>query len=81
MLRVATPGGAGSQRLLDRLRSDWGALRMPTLPDKQAEILRKLDIEGLLGTDLMVVGDKRIFSLRMGRQCDLSGGQRRNARL
>jgi hypothetical protein len=31
-------------------------LRMPTLPDKQAEILRKLDIEGLLGTDLMVVG-------------------------
>jgi hypothetical protein len=31
-------------------------MRMPTLPDKQAEILRKLDIEGLLGTDLMVVG-------------------------
>ena len=26
-------------------------MRMPTLPDKQAEILRKLDIEGLLGTD------------------------------
>ena len=31
-------------------------MRMPTLPDKQAEILRKLDIERLLGTDLMVVG-------------------------
>lgn len=31
-------------------------MRMPTLPDKQAEILRKLDIEGLLGTDLIVVG-------------------------
>ena len=29
---------------------------MPTLPVKQAEILRKLDIEGLLGADLMVVG-------------------------
>ena len=31
-------------------------MRMPTLPDKQAEILRKLDIERLLGTDLMVAG-------------------------
>jgi hypothetical protein len=31
-------------------------MRLPTLPDKQAEILRKLDIEGLLGSDLMVVG-------------------------
>ena len=31
-------------------------MRLPSLPDKQAEILRKLDIEGLLGTDLMVVG-------------------------
>ena len=31
-------------------------LRLPSIPDRQAEILRKLDIEGLLGTDLMVVG-------------------------
>jgi hypothetical protein len=31
-------------------------MRLPSLPDKQAEILRKLDIEGLLGSDLMVVG-------------------------
>lgn len=31
-------------------------LRLPALPDRQAEILRRLDIEGMLGTDLMVVG-------------------------
>ena len=32
------------------------ALRLPTLPDRQAEIVRKLDVEGLLGNDLLVVG-------------------------
>lgn len=31
-------------------------LRMPSIPDRQAEILRKLDLEGMLGNDLMVVG-------------------------
>lgn len=31
-------------------------LRLPSLPDRQAEILRKLDIEELLGNDLIVVG-------------------------
>lgn len=31
-------------------------LRLPSIPDRQAEILRRLDIEGLLGKDLMVVG-------------------------
>ena len=31
-------------------------LRLPSILDRQAEILRRLDIEGLLGNDLMVVG-------------------------
>ena len=31
-------------------------LRLPSLPDRQAKILRKLDIEELLGNDLIVVG-------------------------
>ncbi len=31
-------------------------LRMPSLPDRQAEILRKLDVADLLGNDLLVVG-------------------------
>ncbi len=31
-------------------------LRLPALPDRQAEILRKLDIAELLATDFMVVG-------------------------
>ena len=34
----------------------YRSLRLPVLPDKQAEILRKLDVKGLLGNDLMVVG-------------------------
>lgn len=45
---------------LDTVMSERAALyrrlRLPSLPDRQAEILRKLDIEGLLGTDLLVVG-------------------------
>ncbi len=31
-------------------------LRLPSIPDRQAEIIRRLDIEGMMGTDLMVVG-------------------------
>ncbi len=31
-------------------------LRLPSLPDRQAEILRKLDVAELLGNDLLVVG-------------------------
>ena len=46
-------------------------MRLPSLPDKQAEILRKLDIEGLLGSDLMVVGTNawrmQFFRLAMKR--------------
>lgn len=36
--------------------AQYRGLRLPVLPDKQAEILRKLDIDSLLGCDLMVVG-------------------------
>lgn len=31
-------------------------LRLPSIPDRQAEIIRRLDIEGMIGTDLMIVG-------------------------
>ena len=41
--------------ILDPLHVLYRRLRMPTPPDKQAKILRKLDIEDLLGTDLTVV--------------------------
>ena len=47
---------ASADALIQTRSTLYRRLRMPTLPDKQAEILRKLDIEGLLGTDLMVVG-------------------------
>ena len=41
VLRVATPGGLGSQRVLDRLRADWGAIGIgihPVGPSAPAEI-------------------------------------------
>ena len=43
-------------------------LRLPSLPDRQAEILRKLDIEELLGNDLLVVGTNAFvaYELFMG---------------
>lgn len=46
---------AADQLIRDRV-AQYRALRLPVLPDRQAEILRKLDTEGLLRNDLMVVG-------------------------
>ena len=40
-------------------------LRLPSIPDRQAEILRKLDIEGLLGNDLMVVGTNAFIAYEL----------------
>jgi hypothetical protein len=40
-------------------------LRLPSIPDRQAEILRKLDIEGMLGTDLMVVGTNAFIAYEL----------------
>jgi hypothetical protein len=47
---------ANADELIATRAALYRRMRLPTLPDKQAEILRKLDIEGLLGSDLMVVG-------------------------
>ncbi len=47
---------ANADELIATRAALYRRMRLPSLPDKQAEILRKLDIEGLLGTDLMVVG-------------------------
>ncbi len=54
--KQATERAASADALIQTRSTLYRRMRMPTLPDKQAEILRKLDIEGLLGTDLMVVG-------------------------
>ena len=54
--KQATQRAASADALIQTRSALYRRMRMPTLPDKQAEILRKLDIEGLLGTDLMVVG-------------------------
>ncbi len=54
--QLALERAASADALIQTRAALYRRLRMPTLPDKQAEILRKLDIEGLLGTDLMVVG-------------------------
>ena len=54
--KSALERAASADALIQTRTALYRRMRMPTLPDKQAEILRKLDIEGLLGTDLMVVG-------------------------
>lgn len=54
--KQALERAASADALIQTRSVLYRRMRMPTLPDKQAEILRKLDIEGLLGTDLMVVG-------------------------
>jgi hypothetical protein len=54
--KLAQERATSADALIQTRAALYRRLRMPTLPDKQAEILRKLDIEGLLGTDLMVVG-------------------------
>jgi len=43
----------------------YRALRLPVLPDRQAEILRKLDIESLLRSDLLVVGTNAFASYEL----------------
>lgn len=40
-------------------------LRMPSILDRQAEILRRLDVEELLGTDLMVVGTNAFIAYEL----------------
>ena len=40
-------------------------LRMPSILDRQAEILRRLDVEVLLGTDLMVVGTNAFIAYEL----------------
>ena len=47
---------ANADALIATRAALYRRMRLPSLPDKQAEILRKLDIGGLLGSDLMVVG-------------------------
>lgn len=47
---------AAIESVLKDRASLYRRMRLPTMLDRQAEILRKLDVESMLGTDLMVVG-------------------------
>ena len=47
---------AATNSLLTERAQQYRSLRLPVLPDRQAEILRELDLSGLLGNDLLVVG-------------------------
>lgn len=40
-------------------------LRLPSILDRQAEILRRLDVENLLGEDLMVVGTNAFIAYEL----------------
>jgi hypothetical protein len=54
--------------------AQYRALRLPALPDRQAEILRKLDIEGLLGNDLLVVGTNAFAAYELACQAKFPVG-------
>lgn len=47
---------AKADELISERSAQCRALRLPVLPDRQGEILRALDAEGLLRNDLLVVG-------------------------
>jgi hypothetical protein len=47
---------AQADELISARTAQYRALRLPVLPDRQGELLRALDIEGLLRNDVMVVG-------------------------
>ena len=47
---------AKADELIGERSSQYRALRLPVLADRQGELLRALDIEGLLRNDLLVVG-------------------------
>lgn len=45
-----------ADELIASRTAQYRALRLPVLPDRQGELLRALDVEGLLRNDVMVVG-------------------------
>lgn len=47
---------AQANELISERSAQYRALRLPVLADRQAELLRALDVEGLLRNDLLVVG-------------------------
>lgn len=47
---------ANADELIGARNGQYRALRLPVLADRQGELLRALDIEGLLRNDLLVVG-------------------------
>lgn len=46
----------GADVLIEQRAHQYRALRLPAMLDKQGELLRALDVEGLLRNDLLVVG-------------------------
>ena len=53
---LAKSRAAEADALIEQRALQYRALRLPVMLDKQGELLRALDIEGLLRNDLLVVG-------------------------
>ena len=65
--KQALERAASADALIQTRSALYRRMRMPTLPDKQAEILRKLDIENLLGSPVSAV-----VATERGRACPLT---------
>lgn len=60
--------------LLNERASQYRALGLPPLPDRQGEILRELDLKGLLRNDLMVVGTNAFAAYELACQAKFPVG-------
>jgi hypothetical protein len=56
---------ANLESMLSERVALYRRLRLPSLPDKQGDILRALDVADLLGTDLMVVGTNAFVAYQL----------------
>ena len=65
---------AATDQLIRDRAAQCRALRLPVLPDRQAEILRKLDVEGLLRNDLIVVGTNAFAAYELACQAKFPVG-------
>lgn len=56
---------AKANELIGERSGQYRALRLPVLADRQGELLRALDIEGLLRNDLLVVGTNAFYAYEL----------------
>ena len=73
-LAMAKQAVADTERMLADIIRQYRALRLPLAMPLPAKILRELDIAGLLGTDLMLVGTNAFAAYEIEASCHFLSG-------